>query len=603
MVIRTASFRDAEQNMRILSMLNDQRLHSRFCDVVLRVGEEQIFAHSNVLAAASPYFGSFLGMGSDAPRAFCESSPQVIEIHIDSADDNSGFGYGEAVRHVVDFMYTCTIELNSLIITQVIEIAKIMQMTCILDYCSRFQKGENGNLPQNKGTGMPVATPDFSLSRKILRRANASTETEQSMFLKSGGILVDALNQSTVLSVSNLEDNATVQTVLTKDTLVVEGDTTLAHSVDNQADNEVKLDVKLNNSSEITDAEGNLGLGSGDIVVDDIKKLVNSSSNSPAPVIVKSENTPAISSMERTLEVQSENVLVDVTCKDQMVGQGIVFPLPLTLPSQETNVADAFRLLPIRGRRKGRRRRKRKPKEVLSDSDPELIQEPEDLDEENLKNKNVNTPGTCVQRQEDDNINAASETNFSENVVTPTNATISPECDVLKTESESEKTTIPSRTRGRKPITSVMATWSSPRLRAGIPRSVYKSDYVMHSLIRRSRHSGTRGQCLPQHEEDTDTGEDGNLEEMGSLLGRLGTESEIGENQTPGLKFVCQTCDFTTSIFRVYRQHMKRHPETDTRSYTCTECDFHTTKARQLLQHRKKHLHEELICRLVKEIY
>jgi hypothetical protein len=35
----------------------------RFCDVILRVGKDEVYAHSNVLAAASPYFGTFLGHG------------------------------------------------------------------------------------------------------------------------------------------------------------------------------------------------------------------------------------------------------------------------------------------------------------------------------------------------------------------------------------------------------------------------------------------------------------------------------------------------------------------------------------------------------------
>ncbi|KAJ8302416.1 hypothetical protein KUTeg_018812 [Tegillarca granosa] len=143
-VERNAVFEHENQISSILDNLNEQRIASRFCDVILRVCGEQIFAHSNVLAAASPYFGSFLGQGQDLPRAFSQKTPQIIEIHIDGSEGDSG--YGDAVRKVVDFMYTSKIELAYGILTQVMEIAKIMQMDMIIEYCDRFQKGEDGNM-------------------------------------------------------------------------------------------------------------------------------------------------------------------------------------------------------------------------------------------------------------------------------------------------------------------------------------------------------------------------------------------------------------------------------------------------------------------------
>ncbi|XP_041375861.1 zinc finger protein 235-like [Gigantopelta aegis] len=139
----TGRFQDVELEKNILLALNEQRNSSRFCDVVLRVSGEQIYAHSNVLAAASPYFGSFLGQGEDIPRAFSQKNPQIIEILIDGSGDEHT--YGEAVGRVVDFMYTSTIELTAQILTQVLEIAKIMQMKKIINFCERFDDGEMGN--------------------------------------------------------------------------------------------------------------------------------------------------------------------------------------------------------------------------------------------------------------------------------------------------------------------------------------------------------------------------------------------------------------------------------------------------------------------------
>ncbi|OWF37938.1 zinc finger protein-like [Mizuhopecten yessoensis] len=139
---RKASFGDENQLSSILSELNAQRNVSRFCDVILKVCGDQIFAHSNVLAAASPYFASFLGLGQDLPRAFSQKTPQIIEIHIDGSEGDSG--YGDAVHRVVDYMYTSNIQLNYNVLTPVLEIAKIMQMSKILEFCDLFQRGEDG---------------------------------------------------------------------------------------------------------------------------------------------------------------------------------------------------------------------------------------------------------------------------------------------------------------------------------------------------------------------------------------------------------------------------------------------------------------------------
>ncbi|KAK3086560.1 hypothetical protein FSP39_020184 [Pinctada imbricata] len=132
------SYTDESEISRVLMHLNAQRVSSRFCDVVLKVCGENIYAHSNVLAAASPYFSSFLGMGQDCPRAFSQKIPQVIEIHIDGSDGT--MTYSEAVRRVVNYMYTSKIDFPEEIFTQVLEISKIMQMASIISFCENTSK-------------------------------------------------------------------------------------------------------------------------------------------------------------------------------------------------------------------------------------------------------------------------------------------------------------------------------------------------------------------------------------------------------------------------------------------------------------------------------
>ncbi|XP_069113996.1 GDNF-inducible zinc finger protein 1-like [Argopecten irradians] len=161
---RKASFGDENQLSAILNELNAQRNISRFCDVILKVSGDQIFAHSNVLAAASPYFASFLGLGQDSPRAFSQKNPQIIEIHIDGSDGDSG--YGDAVHRVVDFMYTSNISLNYSVLTPVLEIAKIMQMSKIMEFCDLFQRGEDGvklkEAQNNRSDASTQSTANYS---------------------------------------------------------------------------------------------------------------------------------------------------------------------------------------------------------------------------------------------------------------------------------------------------------------------------------------------------------------------------------------------------------------------------------------------------------
>ena len=72
---RESSFCDKQQNGAILAELYAQKQGSIFCDVIMKVCGQEIYAHSAVLAAASPYFNTFLSQ--DLPRQFSQRSPQV----------------------------------------------------------------------------------------------------------------------------------------------------------------------------------------------------------------------------------------------------------------------------------------------------------------------------------------------------------------------------------------------------------------------------------------------------------------------------------------------------------------------------------------------
>ncbi|CAL1547663.1 unnamed protein product, partial [Lymnaea stagnalis] len=96
-------------------------------------------------------------------------------------------GYGEAVSKVVEFMYTSQINLSTSLVCQVIEIGKIMQMDKLLQFCESFQSGEDNNIPRDTATcttGLQEIANLLGSRAKTIKRADASTATEESMFRK-----------------------------------------------------------------------------------------------------------------------------------------------------------------------------------------------------------------------------------------------------------------------------------------------------------------------------------------------------------------------------------------------------------------------------------
>ena len=129
-------FEDESQNYTIITALFNQKQSSLFCDVIMKVCGKEMYAHSNILAAASPYFNTFLGQ--DIPRQFSQRLPQIIEIQIEGNEPDSL--YEEAVTNVVDFIYSGNLEIKYSNVNQVLEIAKIMQMDNVVGFCEQFLK-------------------------------------------------------------------------------------------------------------------------------------------------------------------------------------------------------------------------------------------------------------------------------------------------------------------------------------------------------------------------------------------------------------------------------------------------------------------------------
>ncbi|KAK0045855.1 zinc finger protein 652 [Biomphalaria pfeifferi] len=583
---RSGTFYDPDSIKGTLSALNHQRSISQFCDVVLRVSGTQIFAHSNVLAAASPYFGSFLGTGTDCPRMFSQKHPQVIEIHIDTKEGD--LGYGEAVCRVVDFMYTSKIVLTTDLVCQIIQISKIMQMDKLLQFCEYFQNGENDNIPKDIATcttGLQEIAQLLGSRFKTVKKADVSTMTEASMFLK---IADPAAGNSTNITTTN--DTLSSNPVDTPSNLQLTVSNHNGISLIKQRDNKeeefsglkVKTELGFESLSiDQNDASLLLEIGNVRLPGEQVNKtFLHFSENAPdknikpqitdSPMLAQEDcfsgvqvladmmslavgkqdtEQSLMQTQKPSLTTDKNFVLEDQSQKDinlEEISDLVRFDPVTTAILQASNVSKRGHTRG-RGRGRGRGRRPGRPRKSKEepDSDPEFEEFMDTLER-----------GDPVVPSVGENIS---------------DSRILKDFDTDKEMMETEQGLSTEKSNLRSEIG--ISSWKSRRSRS--KPSHIRKDYIMHSLTKRSRRQTE-------------------ISKLNTFSGKS-KPIEFKEPAT-GIKFVCQKCDFTTSLFKSYRQHLKSHPETDPRYFVCEKCDFKTTKSREFTAHKQKHMNEELIC-------
>lgn len=160
--MRESSLCDKSKHNKMLETLFLQKKTSKYCDVVMKVCSRQIYAHSNVLAAVSPYFENFLSL--DLPRQFSQKSPQVIEIQVDG--DESNLLYEDAVENVINFIYTGTISVKEHSVSQIHEISKIMQLDSVVKFCELLLQGKTESNKTYDSEGS-LTKQDFSGNTEI----------------------------------------------------------------------------------------------------------------------------------------------------------------------------------------------------------------------------------------------------------------------------------------------------------------------------------------------------------------------------------------------------------------------------------------------------
>lgn len=120
-------FRDPSCCERAFEVLNELRMESQLCDVVLTVGNQSVSAHRVVLAACSPYFRAmFTGELAESRQSHVtlhEISPLALEL-------------------LVDFAYSSQIDVTESNVQVLLPAANLLQLVAVRDACSGFLQSQ-----------------------------------------------------------------------------------------------------------------------------------------------------------------------------------------------------------------------------------------------------------------------------------------------------------------------------------------------------------------------------------------------------------------------------------------------------------------------------
>ncbi|XP_048467342.1 POZ (BTB) and AT hook-containing zinc finger 1 isoform X2 [Rhincodon typus] len=178
------TYQVSQHSADMLKKLNGQRKNGgRFCDVVLRVGDESFPAHKAVLAACSDYFESVFGSA-----AADEAAGRELEMHTISA---------KVFRDILDFAYTSRIVVRLESFPELMTAAKFLLMRSIIEICQEVIKQSNVQImvPPARGDMMlfrPAANVDFGFTLDLAAAtcANGNFVGENGHLLGAGEVKV-----------------------------------------------------------------------------------------------------------------------------------------------------------------------------------------------------------------------------------------------------------------------------------------------------------------------------------------------------------------------------------------------------------------------------
>ncbi|XP_037346384.2 POZ (BTB) and AT hook-containing zinc finger 1 isoform X1 [Pungitius pungitius] len=124
------TYQVSKHSAEMLHNLNVQRKDGgRFCDVILRVGEESFPAHKAVLAACSEYFESVFSR-----QAEVDGDNRELEMHTISP---------KVFKDVLDFAYTSRIVVRLECFPELMTAAKFLLMRSVIEICQEVIKQSN----------------------------------------------------------------------------------------------------------------------------------------------------------------------------------------------------------------------------------------------------------------------------------------------------------------------------------------------------------------------------------------------------------------------------------------------------------------------------
>uniref|UniRef100_A0A8C7ZCH4 POZ/BTB and AT hook containing zinc finger 1 n=1 Tax=Oryzias sinensis TaxID=183150 RepID=A0A8C7ZCH4_9TELE len=140
----------------MLHNLNVQRKDGgRFCDVLLRVGEESFPAHKAVLAACSEYFEAVFGRQAEG-----DGDARELEMHTISP---------KVFKDILDFAYTSRIVVRLECFPELMTAAKFLLMRSVIEICQEVIKQSNVQiLVPTARLGFPVPPQDLVNGAEML---------------------------------------------------------------------------------------------------------------------------------------------------------------------------------------------------------------------------------------------------------------------------------------------------------------------------------------------------------------------------------------------------------------------------------------------------
>ncbi len=124
--LRSPSYKNPAHPQRSLDGLRRLRTACHFTDVTLVAGEEEVAAHKNVLAAASPYFYAMF-------TGFEESRRDRVEL--------GGVDPG-ALLALVDYIYTSEVDVTEENVQTLLTAANLLQLDDVRDGCCDFLQSQ-----------------------------------------------------------------------------------------------------------------------------------------------------------------------------------------------------------------------------------------------------------------------------------------------------------------------------------------------------------------------------------------------------------------------------------------------------------------------------